>query len=91
VAVRRFIEEVAFIINKQTRDGLRSTQRQLRDDFQARAMLMDRSAGQALELAQRTKGLDAERLRARERELKAEDRRLDQVRTAARELVDVGD
>jgi signal recognition particle receptor subunit beta len=91
VAVRRFIEEVAFIINKQTRDGLRSTQRQLRDDFQARAMLMDRSAAQALELAQRTRGLDAERVRARERELKAEDRRLDQVRTAARELVDVGD
>ena len=44
-AVRRFVEEVAFIMNKQTRDGLRSTQRQLRDDFQARAMLMDRSAG----------------------------------------------
>ena len=44
-AVRRFVDEIAFIMNKQTRDGLRSTQRQLRDDFQARAMLMDRSAG----------------------------------------------
>ena len=60
-AVRRFVDEVAFIMNKQTRDGLRSTQRQLRDDFQARAMLMDRSAGQALEAARRTSGLDAER------------------------------
>jgi GTPase SAR1 family protein len=85
-AVRRFIEEVAFIMNKQTRDGLRSTQRQLRDDFQARAILMDRSAARALDAAQRTSGLDADRLRARERELKAEDRRLDEVRTAAREL-----
>ena len=86
-AVRRFVEEVAFIMNKQTRDGLRSTQRQLRDDFQARAILMDRSAARALEAAQRTSGLDAERLRARERELEVEDRRLDEVRTAARELV----
>ena len=88
--MRRFIEEVAFIMNKQTRDGLRSTQRQLRDDFQARAILLDRSAAQALEVAQRTRGLDAERLRARERELEAEDRHLDKVRTAARELVGAG-
>jgi hypothetical protein len=87
VAVRRYVEEVAFLMNKQTRDGLRSTQRQLRDDFQARAMLMDRSAVRALEAAQRTSGLDTETLRARERELQAEDRRLDEVRTAARELV----
>ena len=86
-AVRRFVEEVAFIMNKQTRDGLRSTQRQLRDDFQARAILMDRSAARALEAAQRTSGLNAERLQARERELEVEDRRLDEVRTAARELV----
>jgi signal recognition particle receptor subunit beta len=89
-AVRRFVEEVAFIMNKQTRDGLRSTQRQLRDDFQARAMLMDRSAAQALEAARRTSSLDAQRLRARERELAAEERRLDEVRSAARELVDAG-
>ena len=88
VAVRRYVEEVAFLLNKQTRDGLRSTQRQLRDDFQARAMLMDRSAARALEAAQRTSGLDAETLRARQRELEAEDRRLDEVRTAAREVVD---
>jgi signal recognition particle receptor subunit beta len=87
VAVRRYVEEVAFIMNKQTRDGLRSTQRQLRDDFQARAMLMDRSAARALEAAQRTSGLDSKTVRARERELDAEERRLDEVRTAARELV----
>jgi signal recognition particle receptor subunit beta len=89
-AVRRFVEEVAFIMNKQTRDGLRSTQRQLRDDFQARAMLMDRSAAQALEAARRTSSLDAQRLRARERELAVEERHLDEVRSAARELVDAG-
>jgi hypothetical protein len=89
-AVRRFVDEVAFIMNKQTRDGLRSTQRQLRDDFQARAMLIDRSAGQALEAARRTSALDADHLRARRAELEAEDRRLDRVRTAARELVGAG-
>ena len=64
-AVRRFVDEVAFIMNKQTRDGLRSTQRQLRDDFQARAMQLDRSAGLALDAARRASGLDAERQRAR--------------------------
>jgi hypothetical protein len=85
-AVRRFVDEVAFIMNKQTRDGLRSTQRQLRDDFQARAMLIDRSAGQALEAARRTSALDADHLRTRRQELEAEDRHLDRVRTAAREL-----
>ena len=89
VAVRRFVEEVAFIMNKQTRDGLRSTQRQLRDDFQARAILMDRSAARALEAAERASSLDADTLRARTRELEAEERQLDQVRTAARELAGV--
>jgi hypothetical protein len=89
-AVRRFIDEVAFIMNKQTRDGLRSTQRQLRDDFQARAMQLDRSAGLALDAARRVGSLDAERLRARQQEMEAEDRRLDRVRTAARELVGAG-
>jgi hypothetical protein len=86
-AVRRFIDEVAFIMNKQTRDGLRSTQRQLRDDFQARAMQLDRSAGLALDAARRAGSLDPERLRARKQELEADERRLDRVRTAARELV----
>ena len=74
-------------MNKQTRDGLRSTQRQLRDDFQARAILMDRSASRALEAAQRASSLDTEKLRSRTRELEAEERQLDEVRTTARELV----
>ncbi len=85
-AVRRFVDEIAFIMNKQTRDGLRSTQRQLRDDFQARAMQLDRSAGLALDAARRVSSLDVERQRARQQELAAEDHRLDRVRTAAREL-----
>ena len=37
VAVRRYVDEVAFAINKQARDTLRQTQRVLRDEFTARA------------------------------------------------------
>ena len=36
-AAGKFIDEVAFEMNKETRDGLRLTQRSLRDEFQARA------------------------------------------------------
>ncbi|WP_205843589.1 dynamin family protein [Nakamurella deserti] len=48
LAARRFVDEVGFIMGKETQDALRRTQRQLRDDFQARAAVLQRSAGQAL-------------------------------------------
>lgn len=52
-AVRRFVDEVAFVMNKQTRDGLRTTQRQLRDDFQQRALLLQASATAAVAAARK--------------------------------------
>ena len=48
-AVRRFIDEVAFVLNKETRDVLRTAQRHLRDDFQSRAKQLERSAYEAME------------------------------------------
>ena len=36
-AAAKFIDEVAFQMNKATRDGLRRTQRRLRDEFASRA------------------------------------------------------
>ena len=36
-AAGKFVDEVAFEMNKDTRDGLRRTQRRLRDEFQSRA------------------------------------------------------
>jgi hypothetical protein len=85
-AIRRFVDEVAFAMNKQTRDGLRSTQRQLRDDFHGRALLLERSAGEALEAARRTSALDEGQQRRRQRELVTQDQRLSQVRATARDV-----
>ena len=86
-AVRRFVDEVMFLVNKQSRDGLRSTQRQLRDDFQARALLLQGSATAALQAAHRTSGLSDEQQRTRGQELAEQGARLGEVRAAARELV----
>ena len=48
MAARRYVEEVGFIMNKESRDALRRTQRFLRDDFQLRAISLHRSSTTAL-------------------------------------------
>ena len=48
MAARRYVEEVGFIMNKESRDALRRTQRFLRDDFQLRAVSLHRSSTTAL-------------------------------------------
>jgi hypothetical protein len=88
-AVRRFIDEVAFVMNKETRDVLRTAQRHLRDDFQARALQLERSAYEAMEAARRVSELDETQLAARERELQAREDQLGSVRAAAREVAGV--
>ncbi len=85
-AVRRFIDEVAFVMNKETRDVLRAAQRHLRDDFQGRAMQLERSAYEAMEAARRLSELDETQLAARERELQTREGQLESVRAAAREV-----
>lgn len=85
-AVRRFVDEVAFLMNKQTRDGLRATQRQLRDNFSERALLMQASASAAMAAAQQAAALDGSALERRGHELAAQAATLDQVRSAAREV-----
>ena len=82
-AVRKFVDDVAFVMNKQTRDGLRATQRRLRDDFAARAKLMQRSAAEALHAAQRAGQMGEREQRLRRRELEDQDRQLDRVRATA--------
>jgi len=64
-AARKFVVDVAFRINQQTRDGLHATQRRLRDDFSERALLLERSATQALAAVQRAGALDEEHRRDR--------------------------
>ncbi len=67
-AARRYVDEVSFIIGKDSRDALRSTQRQLRDAFQARAAQLHRSTELALAAAQR-----ARRLPSADRDQRAQD------------------
>lgn len=88
-AVRKFVDEVAFVLNKQTRDGLRATQRRLRDDFTGRALLMQRSAAEALERAYRASTLEPEQRQLRARELTHQEQRVATMRQNVRELVAV--
>ncbi|HET9648956.1 MAG TPA: dynamin family protein [Microlunatus sp.] len=83
-AVRKFIDEVAFVMNKETRDVLRTAQRHLRDDFQSRALQLERSAFEAMEAARRLGELDEAGRAARQQELAARENQLESVRAAAR-------
>ena len=56
-AAGKFVDEVAFEMNKDTRDGLRRTQRRLRDEFQSRAGSIQASTGAALAAARRASDL----------------------------------
>lgn len=82
-AVRRYCDEVQFVMGKDSRDTLRRIQRQLRDHYGARAEELNRSLAEALssagEAVQRT---HAER-ELRLRDLQAELDRLGQLRRRA--------
>ena len=83
--VARFIDEVAFLVNKQSEDALRSTERQLRDEFERRALLLHNSATAAIAAVERAGTLDRTQQRARSQELAEQDQQLGRARAAARE------
>lgn len=92
-AVRRFVDEVAFLAGKQTRDGLRQAQRELRDDFQRRATMLHDSANAARDAAERARRLSGTEQRVRVTELDERRRQVQQVRAAvggARGRAEVG-
>ncbi len=82
-AIRRYCDEVQFVMGKDSRDTLRRIQRQLRDHYGARAEELNRSTAQALaaagEAVQRTQ---AERER-RLKDLNAELSRIQALRQRA--------
>ena len=65
MAARRYVEEVGFIMNKESRDALRRTQRFLRDDFQLRAISLHRSSTSALGAARQAMQLTGPQRSAR--------------------------
>ncbi|HEY3005400.1 MAG TPA: hypothetical protein VGJ44_23850, partial [Kribbellaceae bacterium] len=89
-ATRRFVDEVAFVMNKETRDSLRRAQRQLRDDFQFRAAVMQRSTSAALDAAGRAARLSPAEQTARAARLAAEAEQLRTIRSSVRDLAATG-
>jgi len=86
VAVRKYTDEVTFQVNKDSRDTLRRTQRQIRDFYSTRAEEFHRSTTEALAAATRAaQSNDAERT-ARRRDLDAELTRLGALRARAMTL-----
>ena len=90
VVARRFVDDVAFVLNKDTRDALRATQRRLREDFQSRASSMHVSSQLALEAAETAATLDRKQQTERAAELAAEERQLAGLRMSARRLAGAG-
>ena len=79
MAARRYVEEVGFIMNKESRDALRRTQRFLRDDFQMRAISLHRSSTNALGAAREAMQLSGPDRSARVSQLRSEAAQLAQV------------
>lgn len=78
-AARKFVDEVSFIMNKETQDALRKTQRQLRDDFQLRAAAIHRSSVVAVGAATRAATVSASERDGRVAQLDAQSRLIQDV------------
>jgi hypothetical protein len=89
-AAAKFIDEMTFEMNKDTRDSLRRTHRRLRDEFHARARTIQASASGAYEAARRASGLSPAAAAERSAAVDAEASRLVGIRQDMRELVGAG-
>jgi hypothetical protein len=82
-SVRKYADEVTFVVGKDSRDTLRRTQRQMRDFFAARAEELHRSASQALQAAQQAVKSDTATRQKRLRDVDAELKRIGILRDKA--------
>lgn len=82
-ACRKFLDEVSFAVNKESRDAIRRVQRDLRDEFTDRAEQLQRSTREALAAAEAAMNQSEGDRRRRTAELDAELERLALVRSAA--------
>lgn len=86
-AVRRYCDEVAFQVGKDSRDTLRRVQRQLRDHYSDRADELNRSTAEALRSATEAANVAEADRSKRLRDVKAELERIDGLRARAEALV----
>jgi hypothetical protein len=77
--LQRYVDEVAFIVGKDSRDAVRRTQRFLRDEFANRAALAERSSAAALAAVRGSTDLSEIERTRRAAILDARSRELDQV------------
>jgi hypothetical protein len=71
--LRRYVDEIGFVVGKESRDAVRRAQRFLRDEFAGRAALTEQASVKAMEAVRRTAQAPEEVRVVRAREL---DRRL---------------
>ncbi|WP_395308595.1 isoniazid-induced dynamin-like GTPase IniA [Mycobacterium sp. AMU20-3851] len=67
--VRRFVDDVSFVVNKESRDRLRVVQRQLRDHYRAIANQTSRSLNESLQATLAAAKLEEDQRNTRIREL----------------------
>jgi hypothetical protein len=77
--MQRYVDEVAFIVGKDSRDAVRRTQRFLRDEFANRATLAERSSAAALAAVRQGADLPTHERGRRAAILDARGRELDQM------------
>jgi hypothetical protein len=82
--LRRYADEVGFVVGKDSRDAVRRTQRHLRDEFTTRAEIVHRSSAEALLAARQGLELSDGQRVARARDLDEQWRRLEVAAVPAR-------
>ena len=77
--LRRYVDDVAFHIGRDSREAVRRTQRFLRDEFAARALAVERSAAATAAAVRETAALPEDQRRERAAALAEQRRRLDDL------------
>jgi hypothetical protein len=77
--LRRYVDEVAFVVGKDSHDAVRRAQRFLRDEFAARAAVTERSSRRALVAVQRSLELPESERERRAETIEAQWRDLDRA------------
>jgi len=80
--LRRYVDDVTFHVGRDSREAVRRTQRFLRDEFQARAQAVERSAAATAEAVRSTAALPDDERRIRAAALAEQRRRLDRLDVA---------
>ena len=86
----RYLDEIAFIVSKHSRDTIRKTHREIRDHFVGRLELLERTLQQAIQAAEAARAKHAAGIAAPSADHDAEQDTVRQLRSTADRLVAVG-